>query len=414
MKIHIPKRVLDKMTIDDLVLVGREPSNIRSLDYLSLNLVDMSRPELLGVRDILERCQSEGIRKLKPLISDIDRWMHIAAEGNVGHQRPKTLEEWADFATEYIRQSPGHRVYVQQKSGEWLAYYVNEITYHHERRDKDYRYEEAYVLIDMLYWELGTQYHYRKNITNRDVDYASVGQALAAIGLVLETDDLRADYLAAKERFDEVYECVGRQFTTSGFAEEVDDKWHSGRMAMMREGVPSKVVIDIINESGEERSRGRSQGHVRTNFWRMKEPKATQYRDSMDMGGNTRMERERVKENDLAPEPEIPFHPLVPIYNLNLHHRYKINVMELVDYEFNKTLSEQLVLPDITKNLIDVLVSQGKVSFQDIIEGKGAGACILLGGPPGVGKTLTAEVFAEATERTFAFGAGGSAWHVAG
>ena len=53
----------------------------------------------------------------------------------------------------------------------------------------------------------------------------------------------------------------------------------------------------------------------------------------------------------------------------------------------------------VIKNLIDTLVSQGRVLFNDIIEGKGSGACILLGGPPDTGKTLTAEIFAESTER---------------
>ena len=53
----------------------------------------------------------------------------------------------------------------------------------------------------------------------------------------------------------------------------------------------------------------------------------------------------------------------------------------------------------VIKNLIDTLVSQGRVSFNDIIEGKGSGACILLGGPPDTSKTLTAEIFAESTER---------------
>ena len=72
---------------------------------------------------------------------------------------------------------------------------------------------------------------------------------------------------------------------------------------------------------------------------------------------------------------------------------------QLDEYQYNLDMGDQLVLPETTKNLIDTLVSQGRVSFNDIIEGKGSGACILLGGPPGTGKTLTAEIFAESTER---------------
>ena len=97
--------------------------------------------------------------------------------------------------------------------------------------------------------------------------------------------------------------------------------------------------------------------------------------------------------------PEIPVHPFVPIYHLMRHGPYEIHVSNLEEYIFDQDLGDNLVLPEITKNLADVLVSQGRVAFQDIIEGKGGGACILLGGPPCVGKTLTAEVFDEATER---------------
>lgn len=103
-------------------------------------------------------------------------------------------------------------------------------------------------------------------------------------------------------------------------------------------------------------------------------------------------------DQDEKVAPEIPVHPFVPIYHLMRHGPYEIHVSNLEEYIFDQDLGDNLVLPEITKNLADVLVSQGRVAFKDIIEGKG-GRLHPAGGPPCVGKTLTAEVFDESTER---------------
>ena len=138
-----------------------------------------------------------------------------------------------------------------------------------------------------------------------------------------------------------------------------------------------------------------------------KNPKADAYYDSDDLAGNRQVCCRPVRAGPPTGcgaartwrMPRFPSVRMSPVYHLGHHRRYKINVMDLRDYVFDKTLAARLILPEVTKDLVDVLVSQGRVSFEDIVEGKGSGVCVLLGGPPGVGKTLTAEVFAEATER---------------
>ncbi|KAL8727171.1 MAG: hypothetical protein Q9166_006208 [cf. Caloplaca sp. 2 TL-2023] len=68
------------------------------------------------------------------------------------------------------------------------------------------------------------------------------------------------------------------------------------------------------------------------------------------------------------------------------------------DIKWNDGAFESLVLPSDHKELILALTESqvaNKDTFDDVIQGKGRGMIMLLSGPPGVGKTLTAESVAE-------------------
>jgi|SRR5271156_2861397 len=69
---------------------------------------------------------------------------------------------------------------------------------------------------------------------------------------------------------------------------------------------------------------------------------------------------------------------------------YVNNIAEVV---YNSEAFKCLLLPDAQKQLIHSLVkvhTDSRLSFDDIIAGKGKGMVALLHGEPGVGKTLTA------------------------
>lgn len=74
----------------------------------------------------------------------------------------------------------------------------------------------------------------------------------------------------------------------------------------------------------------------------------------------------------------------------------------LIDVKWNHQAFDDLVLEKSTKTLVHSMVkehsSQGD-SFDDIISGKGKGIICLFSGPPGSGKTLTAEALAEITRK---------------
>lgn len=72
--------------------------------------------------------------------------------------------------------------------------------------------------------------------------------------------------------------------------------------------------------------------------------------------------------------------------------------------EWNDKCFEQLVLPNNQKETVQALVAEHSSSsktsaFDDIVKNKGRGLILVLHGPPGVGKTLTAECVAEFSHR---------------
>lgn len=81
-------------------------------------------------------------------------------------------------------------------------------------------------------------------------------------------------------------------------------------------------------------------------------------------------------------------------------------VEDLKPIEWNAQCFDQLVLDAGTKRTVQALVSvhstqhtPTRAKFDDIVEGKGQGVVCVLHGPPGVGKTLTAECVAEFVRR---------------
>jgi hypothetical protein len=92
--------------------------------------------------------------------------------------------------------------------------------------------------------------------------------------------------------------------------------------------------------------------------------------------------------------------PFVRVFSLDTKGYVYADVDDVTQYEFDKNAMAKLHLPqEMLSVLSRVFHTPVEGLFGDLIKGKHGGVVILAAGKPGVGKTLTAEVYAEQTER---------------
>lgn len=90
--------------------------------------------------------------------------------------------------------------------------------------------------------------------------------------------------------------------------------------------------------------------------------------------------------------------PLLRGYSITSKQWLAFYIDNVTPINWNAQAFEGLVLPERQKKLVLALSktqATAKNTFDDIVQGKGKGMILLLSGPPGVGKTLTAEAVSE-------------------
>ncbi|KAF2423293.1 P-loop containing nucleoside triphosphate hydrolase protein [Tothia fuscella] len=118
----------------------------------------------------------------------------------------------------------------------------------------------------------------------------------------------------------------------------------------------------------------------------------------MPIDGHFVDEDESTKRPALTNEQKMICTPLVRGYSLKTKLWLNFFVNSVHEISWNDGAFDRLVLPAQQKELILGFTESQKdykEAFDDVIEGKGRGMILLLTGPPGVGKTLTAESVAE-------------------
>ena len=364
-----------------------------------IDLASLSTKKLDDLEELLEhRKKTHGVAVL---LFDIRTWRKIL-EGGASELRARTVRQFEQVLISYLLKAPGHRLYKRHDEGAMLTFYVNDVEYHPPNEGRDYR-SPAYVSMELVCEEIGGTRSTSVHFSAEECRLIPVHRVLADKGFVIETDELRANYLKDTATFVRVSGKVGKQYWAKGKASPpaYRDSWERYRTVQLEnpDEEAARVVVDVFWEKDEDSGRDKNV-RVSTYFW-LRAAKESKYDVDTDTDEDEDEDDSPINEDTVVeqPEIEIPIHPWVIIFHLEKHLRLKAHVAQLEEYIYDKNLADKLVLPEDQKNLVKLLVDTQGGMFRDIVRGKGGGAVVLLTGRPGTGKTLTAEVYAESEER---------------
>ena len=238
-------------------------------------------------------------------------------------------------------------------------------------------------------------------ISGPDIAGRTIPEVFAARGFVKETPALLASYDEGVERYFDWRGQYGAQFSGTGvgyFAENPTathrdtDYSRKDMIILSSTGSPARLVND---ESilGERVLALDATGDILAKFVRRVQ------RNSRLSG----KEEAEVEETQAGIAKglftELPVHFYMLMFHLDLHHYVWVHVDDMQPYAYQPELKTKLVLPPEQTDLIDILTAEMDVLMDDIVSGKSGGTTVLCAGPPGVGKTLTAEVYSEIIRR---------------
>lgn len=245
-------------------------------------------------------------------------------------------------------------------------------------------YTPASVEINVESAQRGHEESRRISIYTSDMrEGATVEGILRLKEWVVETPALVADYERSMVAYDREYSKTGEQYTGTGTAIGNEDRWSHDDVSLEVDGESSKLIMDDLVERGDK-----STGTSGTTF----------YADKVRDEESDDDERETPK-NATQKVMTLPVHPIVRMFHLGTHGFVLCHIDSVKPYEYDPETTKKLVMPEGSRILIDTLTSGAIRKMQDIVRGKALGVMILCSGPPGTGKTTTAEVYAEAAQR---------------
>lgn len=373
-------------------------------DY-SLALPNYSNAKLKTLADALRLMRSKVARSAQALIK---KTIEIR-KGKF--PRASSARQMAVVLEAYIAmRAPRFHLYIQYYD-HWYPFFVDRVWYTPEQTKRDY-YSPPSVSIQLLYRAFGATE--RKVLSwAGSACRTTAPQLLSNAGLVVETPALKREAAAHRKQYKRFVNSIGTQCRVDGYGFQASYRRESGdnnasaidsKALRVGKNRAALVVIDILNDDSSDSANQRlmCDDHV-ADTWTWESRKQSLRLDGGDDAPWPDEDEEEWEHEepdaDNAPDILLPLHPLLSVFDLCRHDWYTINVADVTEYKYDKTVGEKLILPRETKEIVQLLAESAGDEFRDIVAGKSGGTTVLLAGPPGVGKTLTAEVYAEAVER---------------
>ena len=336
-------------------------------DDIDLSARDLTDEMLAAVRDAAEGAGEKGLMRMADAI--------IAARAGDTSKPIPRLHAAPEMVLAYLRENLADGwVYKRNNAGHLEAWLVTEVEVVSSRSD-----DREYLSMGLIAnGRVGNRDKGAIGTTKSTVSWDAsevtrkrVSAMLEGAGVYVETPALREEYDAALADYIEILgKGFSEQYRFNGTPVETDS-YRTSR----NERTGRKVIHDVHSSEVSAPS---------------------EYADSA-LFLPTGVESKRDFDGDAVGP--VPTHFDLRVFDLSSHDFIWVDTRDLVRYEYDPSLRDKIVLPDDQRNLLDILTTNLGDFTGDVIEGKTIGNVVLAKGKPGVGKTLTAEVYSELIER---------------
>ncbi|HFD8247613.1 TPA: ATP-binding protein [Citrobacter freundii] len=361
MALTIKTETLKATTSPTFEALRNRYSHRSSDDEIAVDPLCLSRDDL---NELLQACRGDGESKNRRALESII----TALEGDFD----KPVSSFPAFGRVLLQYLKSNRIdgwiYRRGHDGNLYPGLVTAIKEVKSEKNSD---RPPSLLLQISWYGFGEYSHSKKvygtqltalNFEPNEVARRSVAKTLADRDIYHETHELKQEYLEQLTRFKEVVDGqFGNQFKATGRAVRMESYSYSDRNL---EITGHKLIHDLP--------------------------------DSECDAYGAEVESPLFEDDQFGLLPEIP---VQRYFDLSLQDFIWIHANNVEPYKYDKELPKKMVLPEDHRDLLDILTTDISAFTSDIVEGKSAGNIIMCVGSPGLGKTLTAEVYAEVIER---------------
>lgn len=267
---------------------------------------------------------------------------------------------------------------------------LTDVEYFPPVRKRDYE-REAYISISMIQNDRGKSLRLSGSIEASSAAGLTVAEMLEKMGWQKETPELHELYQEQLVRYKVIRPMYGKQLVLlvpRSYTKKEDDGYgFSSTRRHRKKQTEINLMLDNVGRVVHDDPIGEGQFGVRT--YRYDDP------DNPYISGGLQALIERHHGKDAKVFNRAPFYMVINVYHLGQHTEFTAHVKDLEIYKYDESIRQKLILPELYNEVLDVLTHDMLLVQDDIVVGKSGGNVVLLAGPPGLGKTLTAEVYAE-------------------